>query len=143
MATVLDGASLTVTTATDCPNDAGLHPRVSRPPAVSPTTSSSTTLGLEPPYCHDKYRSLPHASVYSLRSDFLPPCISILLLFQLAFVFFHFLTMIFDARQPLPTYRPKNRDPAGRLSDARFLIPPRLPHLFPSPIVPALGTCSR
>lgn len=59
MATVLDGASLTVTTATDCPNDAGLHPRVSRTAAVSLQTSSPTTLGLEPPYCRDKYRAYP------------------------------------------------------------------------------------
>lgn len=61
MATVLDGASLTVTTATDCPNDAGLLRRVSRTAAVSPPTSAATTFGLEPPYCRDKYRA------YSLK----------------------------------------------------------------------------
>lgn len=71
MTTVLDGASLTITTATDCPDDAGLHSDVSRTTAASPPTSGLTTLGLEPPYCRDKYRAYSSkASTHSIWTFF-------------------------------------------------------------------------
>lgn len=95
MTTVLDGASLTITTATDCPDDAGLHSDVSRTTAASPPTSGLTTLGLEPPYCRDKYRAYSSkASTHSIWTFFF--LVQSLLLQVFNFLALYICIYIFD-----------------------------------------------